>query len=97
MDDKQYLENITTLINDSLFSRVNEFEQTVIKSNKFNDPYELKNPVIQRHLLIKTIGEINRQLKKDKRQFRINFDEDSHNLFKKQNDYYFLERRMHSR
>ena len=89
MDDQQYLENITTLINDSLFIKVNEFEQTIIKNDKFNDLYELKNPIIQRHILIKTIEEINQQLKKDERQFTIDFDEDSHNFFNKQNDYYF--------
>ena len=88
MDDQQYLENITTLINDLLFIKVNEFEQTIIKNDKFNDLYELKNPIIQRHILIKTIEEINQQLKKDERQFTIDFDEDSHN-FNKQNDYYF--------
>ena len=89
MDDQQYLENITTLINDLLFIKVNEFEQTIIKNDKFNDLYELKNPIIQRHILIKTIEEINQQLKKDERQFTIDFDEDSHNFFNKQNDYYF--------
>ena len=56
MDDKQYLENIT-LINDSLFSKVNEFEQTVVKNDKFNDLYKLKTRIIQRHLLIKAIEE----------------------------------------
>ena len=40
MDDKQYIENICTLIEDSMTNRVNKFEKTVMKNDKFNDSYD---------------------------------------------------------
>ena len=59
---------------------VNEFnahEESVINNDEFNDPCELKSRIIHRHLLIKTFEEINQQFKKYKRQFDIDFDEES--------------------
>ena len=49
MYDKQYLENIGTLIENSMINKVNEYEQTVMKNDKFNDPYELNDLIIHRH------------------------------------------------
>ena len=34
MDDKQYLENIGTLIENSMINKGNEFEQSVMKNKK---------------------------------------------------------------
>ena len=59
MDDEQYLENICTIIEDSMINRVNEFEQAIIKNDKVNDLYELNNLILQRHFLIKRFEEIN--------------------------------------
>ena len=59
MDDEQYLENLWTIIEKSMIKKGNEFEQTVMKNDKFNDPYELTNLIIHRHFLIKTFEEIN--------------------------------------
>ena len=64
MDDEQYLENLWTIIEKSMIKKGNEFEQTVMKNDKFNDPYELTNLIIHRHFLIKTFEEINQELKK---------------------------------
>ena len=89
MDDKQYLENIGTLLEDSMINKVNEFEQSVMKNNKFNDSYELDNLIIYRHLLIKTFEEINKELKKDNRQFSIDYNNNIYNIFHKQNYNYF--------
>lgn len=76
MNDKEYLENITILIEDPVTNKVNKFEQSVTNNDEFNDPYKLENPIIHRHLLTKTIEEIRQQFEKDERQFRIDFDED---------------------
>ena len=46
-----------------------------------NDPYELNNRVLHRKLLIKTFKEINQELKKDNRQFRIDFDNNGSDYF----------------
>ena len=89
MDDKQYLENIGTLLEDSMINKVNEFEQSVMKNNKFNDSYELDNLIIYRHLLIKTFEEINKELKKDNRQFSIDYNNNIYNIFHKRSYNYF--------
>ena len=64
MDGEQYLQNLYTIIEDSAIKKGNEFEQTVMKNDKFNDPYELTKLIIHRHFLIKTFEEINQELKK---------------------------------
>ena len=89
MDDKQYLEKIGTLLEDSMINKVNEFEQSVMKNNKFNDSYELDNLIIYRHLLIKTFEEINKELKKDNRQFSIDYNNNIYNIFHKRSYNYF--------
>ena len=83
MDDKQYLENIGTFIENSMINKVNGFEQSVMKNNKFNDSYELDNLIIYRHLLIKTFEELNKELKKDNRQFSIDYNNNIYNSFHK--------------
>ena len=80
--------NIETLIEKSMINKINEFEQSIMKNNKFNDPYELNNLILQRHFLIKTFKEINKELKKDNRQFRIDFDNNAYDYFDEQNYYY---------
>ena len=89
MDDKQYLENIGTLTENSMINKVNEFEQSVMKNNKFIDSYELDNLIIHRNLLIKTFEEINKELKKDNRQFRIDFNNNTYSYFDELSYNYF--------
>ena len=89
MDDKQYLENIGTLTENSMINKVNEFEQSVMKNNKSIDSYELDNLIIHRNLLIKTFEEINKELKKDNRQFRIDFNNNTYSYFDKLGYNYF--------
>ena len=81
MDDKQYLENICTLIKNSVANKINEFQQAVMKNDKFNDPYELNNKMLHRNFFIKIFEEINQELKKDNRQFRIDFDNSASDYF----------------
>ena len=89
MDGEQYLENLCTIIEDSVIKKVNKFEQTVMKNDKFNDPYELTKLIIHRHFLIKTFEEINQESKKDNRQIRIHFDDNAYKYFNYQNYNYF--------
>ena len=92
MDDKQYLENIGTLTENSMINKVNDFEQSVMKNNKFIDLYELNNLIIHRNLLIKTFEEINKELKRDNRKFRIDFNNNTYNYFDKLSYNYFLKK-----
>ena len=92
MDDKQYLENIGTLTENSMINKVNDFEQSVIKNNKFIDSYELDNLIIHRNLLIKTFEEIKKELKRDNRKFRIDFNNNTYNYFDKLSYNYFLKK-----
>ena len=81
MDDKQYLENICTLIKNSVTNKIDEFQQAVMKNDKFNDPYELNNKMLHKIFFIKIFEEINQELKKDNRQFRIDFDNSASDYF----------------
>ena len=81
MDDKQYLENICTLIKNSVANKINEFQQAVMKNDKFNDPYELNNKMLHKNFFIKIFEEINQELKKNNRQFRIDFDNSASHYF----------------
>ena len=81
MDGEQYLQNLYTIIEDSAIKKGNEFEQTVMKNDKFNDPYELNNQMLHRNFFIKIFEEINQELKKDNRQFRIDFDNSASHYF----------------
>ena len=89
MDDKQYLENIGTFIENSMINKVNEYQQFLMKNDKFNDPYELTNLIIHRHLVIKTFEEINKESKEYNRQFRADFDKDAYKYLDEPNYSYF--------
>ena len=89
MNDKEYEKDLLTLIENSMIKKVNEYEQSVMKNHKFNDLYELNNLIIHRHLLIKTFEEINKELKTDNRQFRIDFDDNAYKYFNDLNYKYF--------
>ena len=69
MDDKQILKDIRTLIENSTNNKIKEYEQIIIKKYTFKETYKLKNRILHRHFLIRTIEEINRKLKKDNKKF----------------------------
>ena len=69
MDDKQILKDIRTLIENSTNNKIKEYEQIIIKKYTFKETYKLKNRILRRHFLIRTIEEINRKLKKDNKKF----------------------------
>ena len=89
MDHREYKKNLPTLIENSMINKVNEFEQSAINKDQDIDSYELSVLIIHRHLLIKTFEEINKELKKDKRKFRLDFDEDASEYFNELNYIYF--------
>ena len=69
MGDKQILKDIRTLIGNSTNNKTKEYEQKIIKKYSFKETYKLKNRILRRHFLIRTIEEINRKLKKDNKKF----------------------------
>ena len=89
MDHREYKKNLPTLIENSMINKVNEFEQSLINKDQDIDSYEFSDLIIYRHLLIKTFQEINKELKKDKRKFRLGFDEDAYQYFNELNYTYF--------
>ena len=89
MDHREYKKNLPTLIENCMINKVHEFEQSVINKDQDIDSYEFSNLIIYRHLLIKTFEEINKELKKDKRKFRLAFDEDASEYFNELNYTYF--------
>ena len=60
-----------------------------MKNDKLNVIYELENLILHRYFLIKRFEEINQELKKDNRQFRIDFDDNTYKYFDEQNYNYF--------
>ena len=85
MVHREYRKNLPTLIENSMINKVNEFEQSLINKDQDIDSYEFSDLIIYRHLLIKTFQEINKELKKDKRKFRLGFDEDAYQYFNELN------------
>ena len=88
MDHREYKKNLPTLIENCMINKVHEFEQSVINKDQDIDSYEFSDLIIYRHLLIKTFEEVNKELKKDKRKFRLGFDEDASEYFNELNYIY---------
>ena len=66
---------------------INNIQKTyvLLLRTLLNDPYELNNRILHRKFLIKTFEEINQELKKNNRQFRIDFDNNASDYFHQQN------------
>ena len=56
MGDKLFLKDIKILIDNSTNNKIKEYEE-IIKKKKYNfkETYTLKNPILSRHILIKSI------------------------------------------
>ena len=89
MDDKEYQRNLPTLTENSMINKVNEFQQSIEKNDKYIDSFELINLIIHRHLLYKIFEGVNKVLRKDNRQFRIDFDGNVYDYFDKLSYKYF--------
>ena len=64
MGDKLFLKDIKILIDNSLNNKIKEYEEIIIKKYNFKETYTLKNPILCRHILIKSIEEINKKTEK---------------------------------
>ena len=62
---------------------INNIQKTyvLLLRTLLNDPYELNNRILHRKFFIKTFEEINQELKKNNRQFRIDFDNNASDYF----------------
>ena len=60
MDDKEYQRNLPTLTENSMINKVNEFQQSIEKNDKYIDSVELINLIIHRHLLYKIFEGVNK-------------------------------------
>lgn len=64
MGDKLFLKDIKILIDNSTNNKIKEYEEIIIKKYNFKETYTLENPILCRHILIKSIEEINKKTEK---------------------------------
>ena len=81
---------ILILIDDIEAKKIREFEESVRKTG-CDKNYKLTNLLLSRHFLIKTVQEVNKELIKKKKRFRVNFTYDACILFHYRTEFYWKE------
>ena len=85
---KAHLKSIPALIDEFKDKKFSEFEESVRKcSNDKN--FKLTNLLLKRHFLIKAIQEVNKELIKKKKTFRVDFSYDACLFFHNQIEPYW--------
>ena len=84
---KAHLKSIPTLIDDIKDKKISEFEESVRKFSN-NKNYKLTNLLLKRHFLIKAVQEVNKELIKKKKIFRVDFSYDACLFFHNQTKFY---------
>ena len=85
---KAHLKSIPTPIDEIKDKKINEFEEPV--RNFTNDKnYKLTNLLLIRHFLIKAAQEVNKELIKKKKVFRVDFSYDAYLFFHNQTEFYW--------
>ena len=85
---KAHLKSIPALIDEFKDKKFSEFEESVRKcSNDKN--FKLTNLLLKRHFLIKAIQEVNKELIKKKKIFRVDFSYDASLFFHNQTEPYW--------
>ena len=64
-----------------LIKKIKALEQSVIKNHDFEKTYKLKNPILCKHFIINAIEKFNNKLALENKNFRVDFDEDTHYYF----------------
>ena len=90
MNQEEIIKYINTHFKNIIDDKIKPFEQSAIKNSNFEKTYQLKNPIIHKHFIINAIEEFNNKLTLENKEFRVNFDEDTHEYFL-EIDFIFLE------
>ena len=81
MNSNEITKYINTHFKNIVDNKIKAFEQSVIKNYNFGKTYELKNSILHKHFIINTIEEFNNKLALENKNFRVDFDEDTHEYF----------------
>ena len=81
MNQEEIIKYINTHFKNIIDDKIKPFEQSAIKNSNFEKTYKLKNPIIHKHFIINAIEEFNNKLTLENKEFRVNFDEDTHEYF----------------
>ena len=81
MNQEEIIKYINTHFKNIIDDKIKPFEQSAIKNSNFEKTYKLKNPILRKHFIINAIEEFNNKLTLENKEFRVNFDEDTHEYF----------------
>ena len=85
---KAHVKSIPTLIDEIKDKKINDFEKSVRKFSGEKN-YELTNLLLTRHFLITAVQEVNKELIKKKKIFRVDFSFDACLFFYNQTEFYW--------
>ena len=85
---KAHLKSIPALIDEFKDKKFSEFEESV-RECRDDKNYKLTNLLLKRHFLIKAVQEVNKELIKKKKIFRLDFSYDACLLFHNQTELYW--------
>ena len=81
MNQEEIIKYINTHFKNIIDDKIKPFEQSAIKNSNFEKTYKLKNLIIDKHFIINAIEEFNNKLTLENKEFRVDFDEDTHEYF----------------
>ena len=81
MDTEQTIRYINNRFKSIVDKNIKAFEQSLIKNYNFVKTFKLKNPILQKHFIIKATEEFNNLLTLENKDFRVDFDKDTLRIF----------------
>ena len=81
MDTEQTIRYINNRFKSIVDKNIKAFEQSLIKNYNFEKTFKFKNPILQKHFIIKAIEEFNNLLTLENKDFRVDFDKDALRIF----------------
>ena len=89
LTNKEYKNNIITTTNSVIDIATEKFNNFVDAYNSQNDMiFEVENTLLIRHFFLETLDEINKELKKNNKDFRINIGPQLLSAFKERDEQY---------
>ena len=81
MNSEEINKYIHTYFKNIFDNKIKAFEQSVLKKYNFENTHELNNPILRKLFMINATEEFNNKLALENKEFRVDFDEDTHEYF----------------
>ena len=81
MSSDEITKYINTHVENIVDNKIKAFEKSLKKNYSFEKTYELKNPILRKHIFIIAIEQFNKKLTQKNKNFRVDFDEDTRKHF----------------